>query len=109
MSWLLTDEVEDTRGGALLELGDPLLGSALMAEVYTYPSQALGEGDVKLSIEAEITTQNCGRAIEGQTLQREPNGDIRAVDLSVSVPGCAAVGDFLVLKNLVRDLTLAQN
>jgi len=30
-------------------------------------------------------------------------------ELTVDIPGCNAVGDFLMLKNIVEDLTIAAN
>jgi len=73
----------------------------LLAEVYTYP--AMGSADVV--IEAAVTAQTCGRELLGETLLSEA-GRVTVTDLTLAMPDCDAVGDFLVLNNLVPDLTL---
>jgi hypothetical protein len=92
--------------GVLLRFGagpDPL-----MAEVYTFPvDAAAGDGRIALSVEAEITAENCGAPVEAQTLQLRREGGLQVQDLTLNMPDCAAAGDFLVLKNLLQDMTLA--
>lgn len=98
------------RGGFLTRLGDASLSDAFLAEVYTFPAEVTGrDGVVRLSVEAEVTPENCGRDIAGQTIQAQPDGSLRPVSLTLSMPGCEAVGEFLVLKNLLRDLKIASN
>lgn len=97
-------------GGYLSVLGDPALPDAFMAQVYTLPADASArDGVVRLNVEAEVTEANCGHDVAGQTIQRQPDGEMRAVSLTLSMPGCDAVGEFLVLKNLLRDLKIASN
>lgn len=98
------------QGGVLTRHGDEGLAEAQIAEVYTFPSgTAQADGDVLLSVEAEITAQNCGRDIEAQTLQISANSRLKVQELTLAVPECDAIGDFLVLNNLLNDLTIARN
>ena len=96
--------VAQATGGALLQLGDPAIADAFMAQVYTFPS---GTAQVMLVAEAEITAQNCDQELNAQSLQFTPDGQSSALDLELIMPACDAVGDFLVLQNMFKDLTLA--
>ena len=95
-------------GGLLTQLGDPSLDPALMAEVYTFPSgQTRRDGTVSLSVEAEVTARNCGREITAEALQIGRDGVIDGTDVVLTMPGCDAIGEYLVLKNMLEDLKLA--
>lgn len=89
--------------GFLSALGDAGADLPLMAEIYTYPPAGL---PVQVTLEAEVTEANCGREVLGQTLE-SLDGAVRASDITLTMPGCRAVGDILVLNNLVGDTTLA--
>ncbi len=79
-----------------------------MAEIYTFPvGTSSASGIVALSVEAEVTSDNCGRDISAQSLELKDRSPLRARDLVLAMPDCSAVGDFLVLNNLVDDLTIA--
>lgn len=94
------------RTGFLQRLGTGT--TPLRADVYTFPSGAARSGGtIQLTIEAEITRQNCGTEIEAQTIEARPGRGLRAQDVMLYMPGCDAVGDFLVLKNTLEDLTLS--
>ncbi|MCW1951213.1 MAG: hypothetical protein KIH44_007590 [Octadecabacter sp.] len=100
--------LETGTGGYLLRLGEDAIESALMAEVYTFPSGRIAsEFDVVLVAEAEITTGNCGQELNAQSIQVSPTGQTAALDLTMIMPECDAVGDFLILQNMFEDLTLA--
>jgi hypothetical protein len=91
-------------GGYLMILGDAAAMPAMLAEVYTYPSGIATP--VELSVEAEVTADTCDRNLRGQVITSEA-GRSDISDLVLAMPGCAAMGDILVLKNPVQNLTLA--
>lgn len=95
-------------GGFLTRLGDPSVGG--VAEVYSYPVGLMDEeGAVALTVEAEVTSRNCGTDIAGQVMQRRADGGMAIRDVAFSVPGCDAVGDILVLKNILGGVKIAAN
>ena len=94
--------------GFLSVLGDPDLARPRIAEVYTYPrGRGAPDGGTGITVEVEVTEANCGRQIAGETLLRAGDGTLRSTGLSLEVPGCAAVGEFLLLQNVLRDMKLA--
>lgn len=98
------------RGGFVTRLGDGTGPAPRFAEIYTFPEdRSRDDGVVRLSIEAEVTEANCGREVKGQSLQAGPGGAFEPVTLTLAMPDCAAVGEFLVLKNVLRDLRIAAN
>lgn len=104
------EDAIDGIGGFLTELGDPDVTAPRMAQVYTFPRRTLGAGDlVRLSIDAPVTDCNCGQAVIAQSLQNSGGNAIEVVPITLTLPGCDAVGDYLVLQNIFRDLRLARN
>ena len=105
------EHAEQGLGGFITVLGDKAQGEALVAEVYTFPTNtSQAQGDVHVSVDANVTIANCGLRIEAQTLEVSRAGKMKKVqDLSLPIPGCDAVGDFLVLQNLIQDLKVARN
>lgn len=97
-------------GGYLVRLGDETTATAMIAEVYTFPDFAKKrDGVVRLSVEAEVTSYNCGKEVEGHTIERGRDGEVTQVAMTVAIPDCTAIGEYLVLKNLLRDLKIASN
>ncbi len=95
-------------GGFLVRLGATGAVNPLMAEIYTYPVGVTArDGSVDLNVEAEITSVNCGRDIAAQSIQVVPGQDPRATDLTLTMPACDGVGDFLVLNNMFEDIRVA--
>ncbi|MCF2871433.1 hypothetical protein L0664_10200 [Octadecabacter sp. G9-8] len=95
-------------GGYLVKLGNASAPDPLMAEIYTFPSGMIGvTPDVMLVAEAEITAGNCGQELNAQSIQVSPTGATSALDLTMIMPDCDAVGDFLILQNMFEDLTIA--
>lgn len=91
-------------GGYMVVLGNPTLDFPMMAQVYTWPSDATVVVDVV--IEAAVTELTCGRELLGEVVQAK--GLNRTVtDLTLAMPDCDAVGDILVLNNPGQDVTLA--
>ena len=94
----------------VLRLGDTAQLLPRMVEVYSFARDMTeNNGTVALSIEAEISSSNCGREISAQTLEIRGDQGLRTRDLVLSMPNCNAIGDFLVLNNLVEDLKIAAN
>jgi len=97
-------------GGFLVRLGDETTEKQMIAEVYTFPDFAnKRDGVVRLSVEAEVTSYNCGKEVEGHTIERGRDGEVTQVGMTVAIPDCTAIGEYLVLKNLLRDLKIASN
>lgn len=97
-------------GGFMVKLGNTKLENPLLAEVYSFPAAMAKEiGSIALSVDIEITNGNCDQDIEAQTLQTTRGGQITVQTLDMSIPACDAVGDFLMLKNLVNDMKVAFN
>jgi len=106
--WSGADDIG--RASQVQRLGDPQQLSPRMVEVYSFArSMTDTNGTVALSIEAEVSSNNCGREISAQTLEIRGGFGLRTRDLVLSMPNCNAIGDFLVLNNLVEDLKIAAN
>ncbi|MFT4960182.1 MAG: hypothetical protein ACI92Z_001261, partial [Paracoccaceae bacterium] len=67
--WFGMDEIASwDQHGRITRLGDMAALVPHMAEVYTYPSGMSDKsGTVSMSIEAEVTVNNCGKDVEAQT------------------------------------------
>ncbi|WP_439141687.1 hypothetical protein [Planktotalea sp.] len=104
------EDAEQGLGGFITVLGDKAQGEALIAEVYTFPTNSSqAQGDVHVSVDVNVTVANCGLRIEAQTLEVSRAGKMKVQDLTLPIPSCDAVGDFLVLQNLLQDLKVARN
>lgn len=64
--------------------------------------------DMAASVEVPVTAANCGRDIEAKLL-RYADGQSRVHALSLSVPDCDAIGEFLVLKMPPLPRIIARN
>lgn len=89
-------------GGFLTLLGDAGVAMPLLAEVYTFPA---GE-DAEIVIEAAVTDATCGRELLGEMLKSDGRA-VETEELTLSMPDCSAVGDYLVLKNPGSDTKIA--
>lgn len=95
-------------GGFVSVLGSTADGFA--ADVYTFPAGLMVSGATpEVSIEAQVMENTCDGKIAGSFLRSNPGRRPTVSDLSMAVPGCDAVGGYLVLKNLPQDLKLARN
>lgn len=95
-------------GGFLSVLGSTAGGYA--ADVYTYPAGLTSKGvEPQVSIEAQVMENTCGSRIEGSVLRTHAGRAPTAEPLAIAVPGCDAVGEYLVLNYLPQDLKLARN
>lgn len=99
----------DGHGGHLTHLGDSSLVGAQLAEVYTFPSAMTKmSGAVDLTIETEVTAANCEQDVLAHTFQFSAGRKISSREVTLAMPACDAIGSFLVLNNLLEDLTVAK-
>lgn len=84
-------------GGHLTGLGDPTLENANMALVYT----AATETGVDISIEAPVLAGNCGQEVFAGTIKITPDTSPEAQDLTLTMPGCDATGEIVMLGDLI--------
>jgi hypothetical protein len=94
------------QSGVLTLLGDATVENPLMAQIYTYPADPLRF--VEVVVEAAVTPDTCGQDLLGDVIFSKA-GRSSTVDLTLAMPDCSGVGDFLVLKNLATDLKIAAN
>jgi hypothetical protein len=98
------------RAGFLSRLGRETIPGGWVSEVYSYPSAGARErGAIRISIEAEVTAVNCGKAVSAETLLRDAGKPFDTQSLTLSIPGCDAIGQFLVLSDSMPDLAFAAN
>ena len=91
-------------GGFLTLLGDPAVKVPLLAEVYSFPADPAVRRDVV--VEAEVTAKTCGRELLAETVTSIA-GTVEVGDLTLAMPECDGIGDFLVLNNLAPSLTIS--
>jgi hypothetical protein len=92
------------KGGFMTLAGDSTTENPLLAEVYTYPADPTAKPEIV--VEAAVTEKTCGRELLAETLS-SMGGTLFVTDLTLAMPECDAIGDYLVLKNLVLDLNMA--
>lgn len=92
------------KGGYLTLVGDAAASNPLQAQIYTFPADPAAKPEV--FVEAAVTDKTCGRELIGETLTTT-GGSTFVTDLSLAMPECDAIGDYLVLKNLVLDMNMA--
>jgi hypothetical protein len=94
------------KGGFITALGDASTDLPMLAEVYSFATNAAVKPEIV--VEAPVTATACDREILGQTLQTN-GGVVDISDIALTMPQCDAVGDYLVLKNLASDTNIASN
>lgn len=92
--------------GQLVLLGDSTVDLPLLAQIYTFPA-ARGQS-AEVIIEAAVTEATCGRELLGETIASGAN-QVKITELTLAMPECSGIGDFLVLKNLASDMKIAAN
>ena len=94
--------------GQVFRLGEMQGLSPLMAEVYSFPrATTTRSGSVVMTVETEVTASNCGQDVSAQSIELRGGQALRTREMVLSIPNCSAIGDFLVLNNLVDDLKIA--
>jgi hypothetical protein len=94
-------------GGFLSLLGDPALDEPRLAQVVTTPRAQ--RADMSLVVDVPITSDTCGQSISAESLQIMAGADATRQSVTLTLPGCEAEGEFLMLQNLFSDLRLAAN
>lgn len=94
--------------GHVTRLGDFNLNDAQNVEIYSFPTdQADRSGTITMTVEAEVTQANCGHQLDVRTLALRDDRRLRTQEISFAMPDCDQIGGFLVLNNLLQDLTIA--
>ncbi|MEO8240736.1 MAG: hypothetical protein ABI832_00420 [bacterium] len=96
----------DGGGGFLTVLGDANVENPLLAQVYTFPADSAVH--INVMLEASVTQQTCGHDLLGETMSSS-GGQTTFTDLTLAMPDCSGIGDFLVLNNLASDRKIATN
>lgn len=89
--------------GKLTELGDATVERPMLAQVYTWPAPGT---PVEVTLEAAVTDKTCNREILGEVLEADA-AKVGTTEITLAMPDCGGVGDFLVLNNLAGQTTLA--
>ena len=93
-------------GGQLVVLGDSTVEVPLLAQIYTFAAEPGQSAEVV--IEAVVTAATCGHDLLAETIA-SADDRVEITDLTLAMPECSGVGDFLVLKNLASDMKIAAN
>jgi hypothetical protein len=89
--------------GSLAVLGEAAVDLPLLAQVYTFPADAT---PVNVTVEAAVTAATCNRDLLGEVVETAA-GAVTSAEITLAMPDCSGVGDFLVLNNLAGQTTLA--
>lgn len=92
--------------GYLTLLGDGTTDLPMLAEIFTFPADSTIPAN--LVVEAEVTDTTCGHEILSETLSNL-GGQLTITDLTLAMPDCDAIGDFLVLNSLLSDMKIASS
>lgn len=88
--------------GYLTLLGDRSTNLPMLAQVYTFPNQTKSE----IIVEAAVTENNCGFDLMGDAIS-SLGGSLEKTEITVAMPDCTAIGDYVQLPDLAPDLKLA--
>jgi len=94
--------------GFLMQLGHVETSNPFKAEVYTFPSKRDDFAtNVEVAVETEVLAQTCGREVEAQTIHVSPVNARLVHDLTLAMPECDAVGDYVVMAAPISALQFA--
>lgn len=95
--------------GGFLSLAGSVPGG-WTADIYSFPISLIDAGrGPEVSVEIEVLAEACDQATEGTVLRYSPRAATVESALYFGAPGCDAVGEYMVLKNLPQDLKIARN
>ncbi len=95
-------------GGYLTILGDSTLPNPQIAQIYTHPNND-NQKLVRLEILANRNKSNCAGGIDLQTARHSPILGPSKRHIRVNLTDCDTENGSLVLKNLLKDMRMAQN
>lgn len=96
----LPSKMQET--GYLTTLGDPSTNLPMLAQIYTYPITANAE----VIVEAAVIANTCGFDLMGDAIS-SVGGVLEKTEITVAMPDCTAIGEFVQLPDLSPDLKLA--
>lgn len=86
------------------------LGENARAQVYSFPAGLPARaGQVELELEAAITSESCATRFSVDTVEALAGSEAIRRVLQLEMPECDGQGGFLVLKNLLPEMTIALN
>jgi hypothetical protein len=88
------------RGGYLIDLGDASVEGGHRALVYTAPRGV----PAALSVEAPVTAESCGKPLAAGTIRVGPGLAEATSRLSLTMPGCDALGEFVALGAVIAPI-----
>lgn len=107
--WADAPRAAGATGGFLTEIGSTEVERPLRAQVYTWPAGVAAlSGDVSIMLEAAVTPDTCGRELIGETVQLT-TGRLAVRDLTLAMPGCEAVGEFVMMHDILETERHAAN
>ncbi len=89
-------------GGYLTTLGDPSVEMPLMAQVFTFAAS----GKTEVMLEAAVTQNTCDQELMGEVLS-SVGGAVQKTDVTLAMPDCSAVGEFVQIGDITPNLDLA--
>ncbi len=88
--------------GYLTQLGNPNADMPVMAAVYTFAPRVQAE----VVVEAAVTENTCGLDLMGDAIE-SARGTVSQTEITLAMPNCEAVGEFVQIGGLVTDTKLA--
>ena len=93
--------------GVLTALGGPHGTRSLRAQVLTMARSRAAA--TRIALDIPIKPETCGLPLVAEAVQQTDTGALFRQPISLTLPGCDAVGDFLVLQNLFDPPRLVSN
>ena len=103
----MTAGIRAETGQFLSRLGDATLAAPYLAHVLTSPIAL--RNDPSISVEIAVDAATCGQPLAARSLYSQGGGAVQMADISLTLPGCDAMGEFLILQNLFEAPRLRGN